>query len=151
VHQPPRIRVAALVVQDDRIMLIRHEKEGRHYWLLPGGGVEPGETLDAALRRELREECGLASPSVGGPVALAESIAPNHVPGGRHIVHLVFAVEVTRGALALVTSRDRAVRNHALVARSDLTDLDVRPPIQRFLARYQPGDPFMALGASWTP
>jgi len=54
------VRVAAVVVKEGRLLLARHEKGGESYWVLPGGAVEPGETLAEALRRELREEAGLA-------------------------------------------------------------------------------------------
>ena len=41
----PRIRVAGLVVNGGRVLLVRQEKAGRSYWLLPGGGVEEGEEV----------------------------------------------------------------------------------------------------------
>ena len=148
-HQQPRIRAAALIVVDRRVLLIRHEKEGRAYWLLPGGGVEPGETIEQALRRELAEECGLRDVLVAGPVAIAESIAPVHERPGKHIVHVIYHCDVNPGALALVSSRDEAVRNHALVGQREVGQIDLRPPIQRFVERFQPGDPFVALGRAW--
>ena len=55
----PRIRVSAILKWQGRVLLCRQEKPGKEYWLLPGGGVEGGETLDEALRRELGEELGL--------------------------------------------------------------------------------------------
>ncbi len=147
-HRPVRVRVCGLVLQGDRVLLCRQEKHGRHYWMLPGGGVEPGESLEDAVRRELREECSIEGARVSGPIAIAESIAPAGTPFGRHIVHIVFAVE-TDESLEHVVSADAAVRNLALTARGDIPELELRPPIHRFLERFQPGDPFVSLGPVW--
>jgi len=149
VHQTPRIRVSALILHQNRVLLIRHEKAGRAYWLMPGGGVEPGETIEQALRRELREETGLVDVHVNGPVALVESIAPPSDPFGKHVVDIVYECVVPHGALATVSSRDAAIHNHALIGQREVGQIDLRPPIQRFVERYQPGDPFVALGRAW--
>ena len=51
-------RVSALLVNSDnaQILLIKRFKGGRTYWVFPGGGVEPNETLLQAIVREIFEE-----------------------------------------------------------------------------------------------
>lgn len=56
----PLIGVGGVVVADGRVLLARRGKEPlRGRWTIPGGTVELGETLEAALAREMAEETGL--------------------------------------------------------------------------------------------
>ncbi len=147
----PRIRVCAILRREEKILLCRHQKDGRDNWLLPGGGVKLGESLTQALQRELTEECGIDdSLPLEGPVALADSIAP---AGARpkHVVNIIFAGFLGGRSLEAVTSRDAAVRGHRLFELDELEGLNVHPPIQRFLARWRPGDPVVYLGSLWAP
>jgi 8-oxo-dGTP diphosphatase len=144
--------VSAVLRWRDRILLCRHEKGGRQYWLLPGGGVNSGESLVQALRRELREEIGLDSQMpFEGPVAIVDSIAPAHTLATKHVVHIIFAADLTGRSLEAVSSEDAAVRGHRLFTSSELNEVVLHPPIQRFLERWQPGDPVAYLGALWAP
>jgi len=149
----PRIRVSALLRWEDRILLCRHEKPDRgEYWLLPGGGVNAGESLVDALHRELAEEVGIVDEiPLEGPVALVDSIAPQRTFIAKHVVHIVFAGDLSGRSLEAVTSSDAAVRGHRLFLREELDGIVVHPPIQRFLRRWQPGDPAAYLGSLWAP
>ncbi len=148
----PRLRVSALLRRGDRILLCRHGKDDREYWLLPGGGVNGGETLVHALQRELSEELGIAADlPLEGPIAVVESISPARAPTAKHVVHLIFAGHLGDRSLEAVFSRDVAVRGHRLFDLDELTEIALHPPIQRFLERWQPGDPVVYLGAMWAP
>ena len=61
--QPQRrgTRYQGAIVRDGLVLLIRHHEHasGRSYWLLPGGGIEPGETAEQCVQRKMQEETGL--------------------------------------------------------------------------------------------
>ena len=148
----PRLRVSAVLRWSDRVLLCRHEKPGKEYWLLPGGGVNAGESLADALHRELHEEVGIDDElPLEGPVAIVDSIAPGKTFASKHVVHIIFAGDLTGRSLERVTSQDAAVRGHRLFTVDELDDIVMHPPIQRFLARWRPGDPVVYLGALWVP
>jgi ADP-ribose pyrophosphatase YjhB (NUDIX family) len=150
----PRVRVSAILRWRGRVLLIRHVKGEEEVWLLPGGGVRTGESLLRALQRELHEETAL--PGIGedvpleGPVALVDSIAPGAGPWRKHVIHVIFAADVS-GPLEDVASQDTAVRGHRAFLPRELDAIALHPPIQRFLQRWQPGDPSVYLGEMWVP
>jgi ADP-ribose pyrophosphatase YjhB (NUDIX family) len=147
----PRVRVSLLLRWQGRVLLCRQEKPGKEYWLLPGGGVNGGETIEEALHRELGEELGLwDTVQLEGPIAVAESIAPGWKPGDRHIVHIIFGADLSNRSLDDVEIQDPVIRGARLFSLEELDEIVVHPPMKRFVQRWQPGDPAVYLGSLWS-
>jgi 8-oxo-dGTP diphosphatase len=119
----PQLRGAASIVRADQILLVEHRKHGQRYWVLPGGRLEGHETLDAALRRELKEELRLEA-RIGPLVIVCESLAPD-----RHVVNLIFHAEIGEKAEPQLDPRDAVLAGWQWVSVDQLPRLDFRPPI----------------------
>jgi len=124
----PRVRVAAVLPSDGGIVVVRHLKDGRSYHLLPGGGVEAGESIETALVREVLEETGLDC-QIAAPLFINDSVAPD---GSRHVVQLTFLAHVTGGALRQHQDDPRVVAAE-IVTLDALPGLDLRPPMAEAL------------------
>lgn len=54
------MRVRAIIIQNNQILLIKRIKQDKKYWVFPGGGVESSDSSpEAALKRECQEELGI--------------------------------------------------------------------------------------------
>ncbi len=104
----PKIRnirsAARAVVIHDGKLLVTKMRDGRGvYYILPGGGQNPGETLEETVKRECFEECGVEV-SVEGLLYVREYIGKNHTfsphHAGFHQLEHVFRCRVADPLLA---------------------------------------------------
>jgi 8-oxo-dGTP diphosphatase len=120
----PVVGVGAVIVDEDRVLLVRRGQpplEGQ--WSLPGGAVEVGETLAAAVQREIYEETGLVV-AVGPAIEVLDRIHADHA--GRveyHYVLIDYLCTVVGGSLC--PRSDAADARWA--ARQDLEVFGLQP------------------------
>ncbi len=54
----------SIIVRGDKLLLLKRNKDGKEYYILPGGGIDEGETAEQAAERETREEASIESQTV---------------------------------------------------------------------------------------
>jgi 8-oxo-dGTP diphosphatase len=95
----PQLAVSASIFRDGKVLLVRRARSpGKGFYSLPGGRVEFGETLHAALHREVAEETALRIEIAD--LAAWREVVPT-AEGGGHYVILSFAARWIAGEPAL--------------------------------------------------
>lgn len=142
-----RVRVSALIIENNRVLLIAHKKKNNVYWLLPGGGVGFGETLRDALVRELEEELAI-SLEVGELLFVADSINRDE---RRHIINMVFRGTRRNGDLHL--GNDHRLYTFKFFSREELAVLRIFPPLTEEIGAFMAGTPPPAIyrNKDWIP
>jgi len=110
---------AAVIEKGERVLIAQRRPDGRHpgRWEFPGGKVEPGETAEDCLAREMVEEMGVA-------VAVGERLAEvEHSYPDMRIRLIAFSCEITSGRF-----QDIGCAAHAWVAPEQIGDYDLLPP-----------------------
>jgi ADP-ribose pyrophosphatase len=93
--QPVLGGVSGLVVRDGKVLLVRRGKEPyKDHWSLPGGGVERGERVRDAVKREVLEETGLDV-----EVGLVAGYREERVGQDDHCIVVAFHTRVVGGEL----------------------------------------------------
>jgi mutator protein MutT len=117
----PLVGVGAVVVHDGRVLLVRRGKEPlRGRWMVPGGTLEWGETLEEAVVREVEEETGLRVK----PREMVAVLDRIHRAGGAVVHHFVivdYLCDLVSGTLRAGSDAEDA----ALVPLADLPAYDV--------------------------
>jgi 8-oxo-dGTP diphosphatase len=91
----PQLAVSAAIFRDGKVLLVRRARSpAKGFYSLPGGRVEFGETLHAALHREVDEETALKIAVIG--LAGWREVLPE-TPGGGHYLIMSFAARWVAG------------------------------------------------------
>ena len=125
------VATSAYIEDDGRILLIRRADNG--LWALPGGGMEPGETVLGCAVREVREETGI-DVDVTGLVGIFSN--PAHVvvyPDGE--VRQGFSICVRARAMNGTIRTSDESTEVAWVPRDELAQRDIHPEVRRRIER----------------
>jgi 8-oxo-dGTP diphosphatase len=123
------VRVGAVVERGGALLLVRHEKpDWDPYWVLPGGRLEPGETIKECAEREVAEETGLSA-RFSGLLYVGEFLRE-----GRHTVDVIARVEVSGDEEASLGSdpevapgSDPTLRELRWVDAGELEEIELLP------------------------
>lgn len=124
------VTVGVAAVRDGRLVVVRRAAgdeilPGR--WEMPGGSVEPGETMAAGAARELAEETGLAGRVVGAIHAYDfASLRPHRAGDSPLIAHVVFLVALDADPVEVVLSAEHD-RSRWVTAAADLDGVEMAP------------------------
>ena len=128
-----RCAAKALIVKDGKILLNRcRRNDGGVYYDLPGGGQHPFESMEEAVRREVREETGM-SVRIVRFAAMAEEIYTSErirlkFPDYAHRVMHIFVAEPDGSAAETVSGMDLGMEGSEWISLDEVMNLpEVRP------------------------
>lgn len=122
-----KVRAAVILVEDDKILLIRHQRDGQTYWTFPGGGVRQGETLVECAAREVMEEAFIQV-EVGNLLFCGDTIWPD----GRHVVNVFFGAQRIAGSVRKppLPFPDERLDQPDMIPLSQLSELHLLPDVR---------------------
>ncbi len=143
----PRIRVAGILIEDNKILLIQHHKNDKKYWLIPGGGNDWGETTKEALIREYKEETNMDI-EVDEFLFFSETISPDKK---RHVLNLFYKIHRNNKNDSIIKLGEEAVLTDLkFVTKEELETMTIYPNIKENLLKLMNNEKIRTdLGSLW--
>ena len=122
------IGVGGAVVRDHRLLLVRRaSRHGRGNWQLPGGFIEPDETIEQAVVREVEEEAGVV-----GEVEAVLGLRSRYDPESGNGMYVILLLRPVRGE---PIADGREVDHAAYLSLDEIRKLSPLPPVNWEIAQ----------------
>lgn len=117
-----RNRGSSVIIEGDKVAVIKRNREGEEYYVFPGGGIENDETPEQATIRETFEELGVH-------IGIKEHLGTVEFNGLQHffLAKIVDGIFGTGQGEEFERNRNRGQYEPMWIPISDLESLDVRP------------------------
>ena len=122
-----QIRTAGFVFFDKKLLLIKHRKNNREYWVVPGGRVEFGEKSVDTLKREFMEELNIQIEPVKF-LFFNESLPPEYP---YHNLNLFFLVKHLSSEIKL--GDEPILAGYNLFSKKDIPNIELYPQINNII------------------
>jgi 8-oxo-dGTP diphosphatase len=134
-----RVRACALIIENDAVLLVEFEDENGVHYNLPAGGVEKGESLIEAVKREAWEEAGVEVEV--GPIAFVHEMAPhllNELSNTTiHQISIIFDCKRKEHSIPkLLEARDLNQTGVKWIPLSKLHEIVLYPNIKKHIIEY---------------
>lgn len=137
------VRAAGILIENDRMLLIKQYVNPKRGWSMPGGHLEPAETLEQCLQREWKEETGL-------DIVVKELlyVTDRFRGSNTHVVHFTFLLERTGDKPGEYewthldphpSKSSTELRKIKMVPVTELTGYGFSPVFQRLITNGFPG------------
>lgn len=113
-----QIRVTGVLIEDDKILLVKQKVSSQRSWSLPGGRLEQGESMEEGMIREIKEETGLTT-GVSKLLYICEKTEAHP-----SLIHVTFLLEKKEGSITLPTNEydDNPIFDVKMVPIDDLEE-----------------------------
>jgi ADP-ribose pyrophosphatase YjhB (NUDIX family) len=129
INKQVTVRVSGILINDKQeLLLVKHRKNNREYYVLPGGHLDFGETLEECIVRELKEEV-LLETECKKIIAISQSIAPD---GSRHIINFYVLLSASNYECKL-SEAEEIVVGAEYISLSKLSETPFYPDIREFI------------------
>lgn len=124
-----QVRVTGVLVEDNKILIVKQKITPDRSWSLPGGRVHQGELLEEAMFREMREETGLQT-RVNRLLYVCDK--PDVTPP---LIHITFLLDHMEGKISLPTNEfdENPIYDVRMIPIEDLTSFDFSERFQRIV------------------
>lgn len=123
--EQPNIRIAVIIIRENKLLLLKPKNGGNSHWLLPGGSVRYGRSIAESAKEEVREETGLQI-RIQQILMINESISPDR---HRHIINIYFLGEILGGELKV--GRTDILQDCKFLGMEEIENIEIHPNIKK--------------------